>query len=160
MDEIKENGLTSDSDNKMQSFKLDKDKIHVVGGRIHMITNIASIIGAFIGFSIARYQPSVFLQWLTALGAYYLIVKIMQHTVKVSETLDNKYTKYATILGLLGLLGLISPIVGFVFALPGYVMATTRITKNAPHRTKTQLITGLITLGCMLNANLGAIINQ
>ena len=88
-----------------------------------------------------------------------LLLIVIPKFVKASEDKDAKYTKRITMLGLIGLSGLISPLVGFVFALPAFVLSMVALTKNAPHRRRTILITSITTLLCILYVIVGVVIN-
>lgn len=119
----------------------------------------AQIVGAIIGYSIARIYPGIFFQWLFALLFYWLGSKLFTSKFKPIESKNNYRKKIATILSVVGLLGLISPIVGFIFALPAYLLSKYALTQDYSNRKKILTISGIVLLLCILNANLGNVIS-
>jgi uncharacterized membrane protein len=73
---------------------------------------------------------------------------------------DELRKKWAYVLYGLGLLGIISPILGFIFALPGYLIATEIITAEYKDKKKLVSIGAVVTAICILNVALGVILNN
>jgi len=115
------------------------------------------IIGVFIAtYTVGRSYPGIVLQWFIAYGAYWLAKKIASKH-KPSHDKDSKRGKISVILAVLGLSGILSPIVGFVFALPAYVIAQHLLSSDYKKKKVLIWFTGILTLLCILNANLGTI---
>lgn len=142
------------------NIKLPKESIskNFKGVASSIFVKIFGIFIAIIAYAVGKYYPAVILQWIVAVAIYYLLAKAVKKFIKPSIEKDKKYGTICTILGILGLLGLLSPVIGLIFALPGYILSTEVITKGNSVRKRLLIFTGIMTLICILNANYGSII--
>ncbi|HSW96408.1 MAG TPA: hypothetical protein VLF89_01130 [Candidatus Saccharimonadales bacterium] len=117
--------------------------------------------GSFlIAFVVGKYYPGILLQLIVAYLLYWLGKKIIKKTIVTNVSKDDSLKKKVYILSGLGLLGLWIPIVGFVFALPAFLIATEIITPKYNSRKKVVTFATLILILCMLNAALGTVLYQ
>jgi len=144
---------------KMKSFVLQKPIFSKADFISKLLTGLGTIGGIAITYIVWKFLPEILIVGAFVVLAFSLLLIVIPKFVKASEDKDAKYTKRITMLGLIGLSGLISPLVGFVFALPAFVLSMVALTKNAPHRRRTILITSITTLLCILYVIVGVVIN-
>jgi len=113
------------------------------------------IIGGMIGYYIVRNYPGILLHWLTLLISYVLGSWIFQHIWKHDTSKDGLRIKISLLLTCLGLLGLlIMPLIGFIFALLGVLIADTLISKENKGRKQVQIFGWIVLIVSILYANL------
>jgi len=116
---------------------------------------IFRIIGGMIGYYIVRNYPGILLHWLTLLISYVLGSWIFQHIWKHDTSKDGLRIKISLLLTCLGLLGLlIMPLIGFIFALLGVLIADTLISKENKGRKQVQIFGWIVLIVSILYANL------
>ncbi len=126
--------------------------------------NILKYVGGIAAFLIAstlgRTYPGIIVQLLVAYVLYWIGKKIVLKSFSSSTSQDDSRKKYVYILSGLGLLGFISPILGFVFALPAYLIATELITTKYESKSNLTTIATIVVAICLLNAAYGAYLHQ
>lgn len=98
-------------------------------------------------------------QWMIASVLYYLGLKIINHFFKPEKEKDKNRTKMGLILACFGLLGILSPILGFVFALPAVLISGELISKDYYGRKRVVTFTWIVLIICVLSANLSYLLN-
>lgn len=124
-----------------------------------VVVVVVSVAGAF-GEALGVYYPGIMIQLVVAYVLYWIGKKIVQKQFEPRPSKDTERKKAVYILSGLGLLGLISPIVGFVFALPSYLIASELITKEYKERKKLVTVSVIVLGICLLNAAIGVLIYQ
>lgn len=110
------------------------------------------------GRTIGENYPAIIFQLVIAYVLYWIGKQIVRRTSKSLPEKDSERKRSVYILSGLGLLGLLSPIIGFFFALPSYLIAQELITPENKNKKKLVYISGTILAICLLNAAAGAII--
>lgn len=135
----------------------DRKKINFFSGSVG---TIVWIIGAGVGYVIGKEYPAVLLQLLVAYILYWLGKKLIKKYFVPDPLKDESRKKAVYILSGLGLLGLISPVLGFIFVLPAYLISTELITPDYKNKKMQEYISGAVGFMCLLNAASGVILNQ
>jgi hypothetical protein len=118
---------------------------------------IAQVFGWILGFGLGRIYPGILFQLIIAYISWWLGKKLFAKVLRPSPANDPGRKRAVYILSALGLLGLISPIVGFLFSLPAYLIATESITADNPVRNRLVSIGAVATAICIINAALGVV---
>ena len=115
----------------------------------------AGIVSFLIAYSIGRYQSGIILQWIVAYVLYWIGSKLISSRYKAEKDKNQSRQKKIIVLSCIGFLGLLIPILGFIFALPAFLISKQLITDDYKNKSKLIYFSGAVILICLLNAALG-----
>lgn len=139
-------------------------KVNEIGNKKNFSSSLISdwpkyILGVFafgVTYYIGRFQTGILLQLLVAYTAYWIGDRVIKSKFEPSSSKNKARRKRILILSAVGLLGLLSPIVGFIFALPAFLIAKNLLTNGYNEKNKLMYISGGAVLICLGNAAWGA----